>query len=125
MVTSPVALSELVLLPLPVALADLAALSVADLSREYMVFFASIELGQNAVPVALIVEIGQHMDREFFSILPVHKAPYRVPGSTVRITQPPHDFGDAAIKYQGRHYFDSRLARDNVVDRQSTQRPRQ
>ena len=42
--------TELILLPLAVALADLAALSVADFARYGVTSFAAVELDQDAAP---------------------------------------------------------------------------
>lgn len=54
--------SELVCLAFAVALAQLAALTVEDLAGESMAGFDAVELGEDAPPVGLVVEVGKQVE---------------------------------------------------------------
>jgi len=54
--------TELVFLAFAVALAQLAALTVEDLAGESMAGFDAVELGEDAPPVGLVVEVGKQVE---------------------------------------------------------------
>ena len=55
--------AELILLPLAVALPQLAALAVEDDAGEPVASFAAVELDQDAPAVGLVVDVGQQVER--------------------------------------------------------------
>ena len=55
--------AELVLLALAVALPELAALAVKDHAGEPMAAFVAVELGQDAPPVAFVVDEAEQVER--------------------------------------------------------------
>jgi len=54
--------TELAFLAFAVALAQLAALTVEDLAGESMAGFDAVELGEDAPPVGLVVEVGKQVE---------------------------------------------------------------
>ena len=54
--------AELVFLAFPVALAQLAPLAVEDLAGESVACFGAVELGEDAPPVGLVVEVGKKVE---------------------------------------------------------------
>ena len=53
--------AELIFLPLTVTLPKFSPLSMKDCSRNTVTALASIELGQNAPSIVLVVDVGQHV----------------------------------------------------------------
>jgi len=54
--------TELAFLAFAVALAQLAALTVEDLAGDSMAGFDAVELGEDAPPVGLVVEVGKQVE---------------------------------------------------------------